>query len=262
MLNAIKKYKPRFESISRKISPKLNLILISDRYKGIIRVKQLRSHLTQLQELAKQLKSNADKQTCEQTIKQVDARMTQLLNKIKNDNSLKAQDIDREITDFNKSINQNVTLLRGKLAEQQRLQRIQEQMEIERKLREEEEKKLREMDEIKRRKAEIEERNRLEAIQRAEREAKELKLEQERLKREEIEREAELIRVEQERRDHELASRLAQDSQSSVSDDWQSSPTMLPRSVAVIIICSASLFIHLFLIRFMFKFIFQYSIFN
>jgi myosin-6 len=199
-----------------------------------MKVKQLRSHLTQLQELSKKLKSNSDKQNCEQTIKKCDSRMNELLRKLKTDNNLKTQDIDREINEFNKLINENVTLLKGKLAEQQRLQQIQEQMEKERKLKEEEEKKLKESEEIKRRKAEIEERHRLEAIARAEREAKELKAEQERQNREEIEREAEMFRLEQERRDHELASRLAQDSQSSVSDDWQSSPTMLPRSAAVI----------------------------
>jgi myosin-6 len=198
-----------------------------------MKVKQLRSHLTQLQELSKKLKSNSDKQNCEQTIKKCDSRMNELLRKLKVDNSLKVQDIDREINEFNKLINENVTLLKGKLAEQQRLQQIQEQMERERKLKEEEDKKLRESEEIKKRKAEIEERHRLEAIARAEREAKELKAEQERQKREEIEREAEIFRLEQERRDHELASRLAQDSQSSISDDWQSSPTMLPRSAAV-----------------------------
>ena len=206
-----------------------------DRYKGLIRLKQLQSHLTELQKLVKQLKSNSDKQNCEQTIRQVDHRMSQLLQKIKSDNRLKGQDIDREINEFNKSINENVSLLRGKLAEQIRLQRIEEEMERERKIREEEEKKLRDLEEIKRRKAEIEERNRLEAIARAEREAKELRAEQERQLREHMEREAELKRLEQERRDHELASRLAQDSQSTVSDDWQSSPTMLPRSAAVFI---------------------------
>jgi hypothetical protein len=42
-----------------------------------------------------------------------------------------------------------------------------------------------------------------------------------------------MFRLEQERRDHELASRLAQDSHSSISDDWQSSPTMLSRSAAL-----------------------------
>ncbi len=161
----------------------------------------------------------------------IDSTFNEHLSKLKTDNSLKAQDIDREINEFNKLINQNVTLLRRKLAQQQRLQSIQEQMEREKKLKEEQEKQLRELQEIKRRKAQIEERHRLEAIARAQRETKDLKAEQEKQNREDIETEDQMFRLEQERRDHELASRLAQDS--SISDDWQSSLTMLSRSAAL-----------------------------
>ena len=194
---------------------------------------QLRSHLIQLQELSKQLKSDSDKKLCEQTVRQVDSSMSQLINKLKTDDKLNAKDIDKEVNLLNKSINDNVSLLRGKLAEQERLLKIQQQMEIERKQREEEERKARELEDIKRRKAEMEERNRMETIARAEREAQLIKEEEERQHKEQSLVEAEMRRLEQERRDYELAQRLAQESESSVSDDWQSSPTMLPRSAAV-----------------------------
>ena len=205
-----------------------------NRYKGLIKVKQLRSHLFQLQELSKQLKSNADKQLCDQTIRQVDTQMNQLINKLKNDNNITANDVDRDVKQLNQSINENVSLLRSKLAEQERLMKIQQQMEIERKQREEEERKAREIEDMKRQKAEMEERNRFEAIARAEIEAKLMKEEEERRRTEQTLLEAEMKRLDQERRDYELATRLAQESQSTVSDDWQSSPTMLPRSAAVI----------------------------
>ncbi|CAG2101607.1 unnamed protein product [Medioppia subpectinata] len=215
MLNAINKYKPR--------------------YKGLLQVKQLRKHLIQLQELSKQLKSNSDKQMCDQTIKQVDADMNQMINKLKNsDNKMNAKDIDQDINRLNASINNNVSLLRGKLAEQERLMKIQQQMEAERKLREEEDRKAREMEDNKRKKAEMEERNRLETAARVERESREMRAAEERKHKEQSLLEAEMKRIEQERRDYELAARLAQDSESTVSDDWQSSPTMLPRSAAVL----------------------------
>lgn len=161
--------------------------------------------------------------------------MSRLIDKLKNDSNISGKDIERQVNQLSQSITENVNNLRSKVAEQERLLKIQQQMEIERKQREEEQRKAQELEDIKRRKAEIEERNRLEAIARAEREVQLAKEDEERQLKEQSLFEAELKRIEQERRDYELASRLAQDSQSngSVSDDWQSSPTMLPRSAAV-----------------------------
>ena len=159
------------------------------------------------------------------------------MNKLKTDDNINAKSIDRDIKQLNKSITDNVSQLKGKLAEQERLLNIQKQMEMERKHREEEERKVRELDEIKKKKAEIEERNRLEAQARAEKEAQVAKVELERQQKEQSFLDTEMKRIEQERRDYELASRLALDSQCSVGEDWQSSPTMLPRSAAVSVQC-------------------------
>lgn len=229
MLSAIHKYRPRYVMNRSEVGSHS----LFNRYKGLQKVRQLRNHLLQLQELSKQLKSNADKQLCDQTIKQVDTQMSQLTDRLKNEDNITAKDIDKDVNQLNQSINEKVALLRQKVAEQERLLQIQKQMEIERKQREEEERKARELEEIKRQKAAIEERNRLEAIARAEREAQLIKEEEERRRAEQTLLEAEMKRLEQERRDYELATRLAQESQSTVSDDWQSSPTMLPRSAAV-----------------------------
>ncbi|XP_054163685.1 unconventional myosin-VI-like isoform X2 [Oppia nitens] len=214
MMNALNKYRPR--------------------YKGLIKVKQLKSHLLQIHELSKHLTSNSDKEMFDKLLKKVDSDMSQLMNKLRNDNKINSKEIDREIQQMNESINGNISQLKGKLAEQERLLKIQKQMEIERKQREEEERKVNELEENKRKKAEMEEKARLEAIAVAEREAKAAKEELEKQIKNQSLLETELKRIEQEKRDYELAARLAQDSESTISDDWQSSPTMLPRSAAVI----------------------------
>lgn len=193
-------------------------------------IKKQLKHIASLNDLTKQLKSNDEKQKFDETIKSIDKKITEFIKRIQIDDKITKNEIDKQINEINNFINNHVTLLRNKLAEQERLAKIQQQMEEERKRNELEERKKKEEEEIKRRKAEIEERRRLDAATLAELEAKEKSQQQPLNNQRTIEEEAEIKRLEQERQDYELAKLLAEESSSSVSENWNSSPTLSPRS--------------------------------
>nr|CAD7423965.1 unnamed protein product [Timema monikensis] len=171
------------------------------RYQGISKIKGLQERLTRMSAIVNQLKK--DKESSVSEVQKLQADMTASILKIKSDVKISASAVDRLYVDLLARSDRISGDLQKKLQqqksaeEQQRLRKIQEEMEREKKLKEEEE----------RRKKEEEETRRLTAA------ALQAQLEKEAL---EDTRYRE--QLEQERRDHELALRLAQETNGQVED--------------------------------------------
>ncbi|KAG5673983.1 hypothetical protein PVAND_003979 [Polypedilum vanderplanki] len=199
------------------------------RYKGIIKVNALRKNLKEMETIVNQLKNERD--TMLKQLKDIDQQIDTAIKKIKSNEKIKSQEIDGYYFMLNGKANQQMNTIKIKLQEQknaeeqERLRQIQLKMEAERKAKEEEERRIREEEENRRKKAEME-------LRRKQEEAERLRLEEEDrraalLLQAQLEKEAQedskyRQQLEQERRDHELALRLAQESNGQIDE----SPTM------------------------------------
>lgn len=195
------------------------------RYKGIGKINSLQSMLVRMESIIGQLKR--DKESSYNEVKALQSDMKAAVNKIKMNTHIKADEVNELYTQLMNKANSQMGTLQKKLQnqksadEQERLRKIQLEMENEKKRKEEEEKKKKEEDEIRKRKLEIEENRRKEEEERKRQEVQDMKAAaalQEQLRREAEEDAIFRDQLEQERRDHELALRLAQETNGQVED--------------------------------------------
>ncbi|XP_037948993.1 myosin heavy chain 95F isoform X3 [Teleopsis dalmanni] len=195
------------------------------RYQGIAKINKIRLNAQKTIEIATGLKNG--REVIINEVNDIYRQIEDAIKSIKENEKITSREIDSLHTVVMANMNKVTVDLNSKLKEQQqaeeqeRLRKIQEALEAERRAREEEERKKQEEEENKRLKAEME----------ARRKAEELK----RLKQEEEDRRAALAlqaqlekeaqddakyrqQLEQERRDHELALRLANESNGQVED--------------------------------------------
>lgn len=122
------------------------------RYKGIIKIKSLKTQIKKLEQVANELKK--DKETNLKDIRSIESAMLSAISTIKNDSKIKTQQIEKLYNDLLNRSNNQMLILQKKMQEQRndeeqaRLRKIQEEMEKERKEKEEEERKRRDEEEI------------------------------------------------------------------------------------------------------------------
>ncbi|KAF5299207.1 hypothetical protein FQA39_LY02380 [Lamprigera yunnana] len=192
---------------------------------GIRKIKDLGKKLDGLNAIANQLKK--DKETSTNQINALKTDVANSIGRIKGDYNIKAAIIDSLFNELLGKFDNQMNTLNKKLLdqknaeEQERLRKIQEEMERERKRKEEEEQRLREEEENRRKKAEMEARRKKEEEERKKQEEADKKaaLELQALQ----EREAQEERIyqehlEQDRQDHEIALRLAHESNGQVEE--------------------------------------------
>ncbi|XP_069956344.1 unconventional myosin-VI isoform X2 [Cherax quadricarinatus] len=194
------------------------------RYMGILKIKSLQGQLQQMLGIVNQLKK--EKESSLATVKKLEGNMDATITKIQT-TVMSREEIDKEVNGLVNSLNAELSVLHKKLTqqknaeEQERIRRIQEEMERERKKKEEEERKRREEEEIRKKKSEMEARRKQEEVLRRKQEEEDRKAAealQIQLAKEEAESECLAQQEEQERRDHELALRLANETNSAVDD--------------------------------------------
>lgn len=188
------------------------------RYKGIAKINSLQAKLLQMEASIGQLKK--DKQSSLSELKKLQADMTSAIQKIKRDEKIKPAEVDKMYTHLLNTTNSQMNQLQKKVQEQknaeeqERLRKIQEEMEKEKRRKEEEERRKREEEENRRRKIEMEARRKAEEEERKRQEEEDRKAAavlQAQLEKEALENTRYREQLEQERRDHELALRLAQE---------------------------------------------------
>nr|CAD7570088.1 unnamed protein product [Timema californicum] len=195
------------------------------RYQGISKIKGLQERLTRMSAIVNQLKK--DKESSVLEVQKLQADMTASILKIKSDVKISASAVDRLYADLLARSDRISGDLQKKLQqqksaeEQQRLRKIQEEMEREKKLKEEEERRKKEEEETRRLKAEMEIRRKAEEEERKRQEEADKRTAaalQAQLEKEALEDTRYREQLEQERRDHELALRLAQETNGQVED--------------------------------------------
>lgn len=177
-----------------------------------------------MQDISNQLK-NRDK--CIADIKLLQTGLENAIRRIKDNAKIKAAEIDTLYTVLVNQVNKQMgslqeTLKQQKIADEQaRLKKIQQELELEERKKKEEERKKREEEENRKKKLEMEARRKAEEEQRRMQELEDQKTAaaiQAQLEKEAVEESRFRELLEQERRDHELAVRLAQESNGQVED--------------------------------------------
>ncbi|XP_065211254.1 myosin heavy chain 95F-like isoform X1 [Planococcus citri] len=200
------------------------------RYRGVIKMNSLKSILNKMEPLIGQLKEG--KASFTENVNRLQSNFDASIKKIKNNEAISEDEIDKMYTNLMNEANKQLGELQQKVAkqksseEQSRIRKLQEDMEIERKRKVEEERKKKETQDLKKQKIEMEIRRKAEEHEQ-EKQMLEIskttnffEIEEEQKKIEKQLRE----KLEQERRDHELALRLARET-NSVLDDAQPSNT-------------------------------------
>ncbi|KAI4482923.1 hypothetical protein M0802_013597 [Mischocyttarus mexicanus] len=194
------------------------------RIKGLVKIKFLQSQLIQIQDVSKQLK-NRDK--CVADIKRLQTDLENSIRRIKENTKIKPDEIDTLYTNLVNQINKQMESMQNmvkqqKIAEEQaRMKKIQQELELEKHMKEEEERKKKEEEDNRKKKLEMETRRKVEEEQRKLQELEDQKaaaIIQAQLEKEAMEENRYRELLEQERRDHELAVRLAQESNGQVED--------------------------------------------
>ncbi|KAJ3665011.1 hypothetical protein Zmor_000532 [Zophobas morio] len=206
------------------------------RIKVLSKIKNLNGNLKKMEAIAGQLKK--EKESTTNDINKLKNEIVATMDKIKKDGKIQPSAIDALYAQIVAKVDNQMDSLQKKLLaqknaeEQARLRKIQEEMEREKKRKEEEERRLKEEEENRRKKAEMEAKRKLEEEQRRKqeeadrREAERLQAEQ---AKEALDERRYQERLEQERQDHELALRLAQESNGQIEE----SPPMIRKSEAV-----------------------------
>jgi len=195
------------------------------RYRGIARINSVKEKLQRSTDIVGQLKGS--KELILKQANDVHNLINAYVKNIQNDGHISAKTIDKMYSDvitkvdnFNNSIKNELQKQR-QAEEQERLRKIQEALEAERREKEEEQRRIREDEENRRKKIEIETKRKLEELERKRQEDEDLRAAvalQAQLEQEAQEDSQYRQQLEQERRDHELALRLAQESNSQVDD--------------------------------------------
>ncbi|XP_013109162.1 myosin heavy chain 95F isoform X3 [Stomoxys calcitrans] len=200
------------------------------RYQGIAKINKIRMNAQKTVEIAGGLKKGRDEIV--QEVADINRQIDDTILKIKMNEKITPREIDGLYTNVMANMNKITVDLNTKLKEQQqaeeqeRLRKIQEALAAERKAKEEEERRLREDEDNKRLKAEMEARRKAEEVQRLKQEEEDRRAAlalQAQLEKEAIDDAKYRQQLEQERRDHELALRLATESNGQVED----SPPMI-----------------------------------
>ncbi|XP_013109166.1 myosin heavy chain 95F isoform X4 [Stomoxys calcitrans] len=203
------------------------------RYQGIAKINKIRMNAQKTVEIAGGLKKGRDEIV--QEVADINRQIDDTILKIKMNEKITPREIDGLYTNVMANMNKITVDLNTKLKEQQqaeeqeRLRKIQEALAAERKAKEEEERRLREDEDNKRLKAEMEARRKAEEVQRLKQEEEDRRAAlalQAQLEKEAIDDAKYRQQLEQERRDHELALRLATESNGQVED----SPPMIRKS--------------------------------
>ncbi|KAI4457701.1 myosin [Holotrichia oblita] len=206
------------------------------RIQGSVKIKGLNTRVKQMESIVAQLKK--EKEISMKEITSLTTDITKALERIRKEDNISAKVIDELYTQLLNKMNQEMTTLQRRVQEQkiaeeqERLRKIQEEMERERKRKEEEERRKREEEEDRKKKAEMEARRKKEEEERKKQEDAERKaaLELQKQKEKEAEEERKMEQhLEQERQDHELALRLAQESNGQLEE----SPPLSRKSEAV-----------------------------
>ncbi|XP_044011291.1 myosin heavy chain 95F isoform X2 [Aphidius gifuensis] len=207
------------------------------RIKGIIKIKNFKKQLTQMHDISKQLNISSRDKTINDII-QLQKDIDISVDKIKNNPTINTTDIDLLYTKLSNGVSNMMNYLQDtvkqqKIAEEQtRLKNIKLQMEADEKLKNEELNKKKEDDENRRKRIDMEARRKNEEAERFKQEEEDKKTAlalQLQLENEEMENSRYRELLEQERRDHDLAVRLAQESNGQVED----SPPLPRRSEQV-----------------------------
>ncbi|BES87602.1 Myosin N-terminal SH3-like domain [Nesidiocoris tenuis] len=195
------------------------------RYKGIQKINNLQSIISRMEALIGQMKKDKDSSLKE--MKNLQHEMKDSVKKIKLNPKIKPEEVNAMHTSLMNKANRELAKLQQKLEfqkdeeEKERLKKIEEEIRKERERREKEEKEKQMEEQNKKLKVEMEMRRQLEEEAQKLLEEKnkvaemKLQLEREKQEQEELCRRGQL---EQERRDHELALRLAHESNSQVDD--------------------------------------------
>ncbi|KAM6954644.1 myosin VIa isoform 2-T2 [Aplochiton taeniatus] len=194
------------------------------RIDGLVKVRNLKTRMDKFNEVVTGLKEG--KQEMGKQIQELDTSITALMVKIKSTMMTRIQ-IDHEYQALVTRSEQLLTAMQNKKKEEEekeRLKRIQEEMEREKKRRQEEEQKRKQEEEEKRQKAEMEQKRKHEEEERKKRDEEERKMQAEMEVQLEAEREEEAARqviLEQERRDRELAMRIASSESELIPEESQ-----------------------------------------
>ncbi|KAK9506770.1 hypothetical protein O3M35_008647 [Rhynocoris fuscipes] len=195
------------------------------RYLGISKINTLQSIISRMESIINQFRK--DKESSITEVRKIQQEIKDAISKIKNNSKIRADEINSMYATLMNKANRELAALQKKLEyqkdeeERERLRRIEEEMKKEKMRKEEEERRKRQEEENKKIKAEMELRRKQEEEELRRQEELDKKaaaqLQMELLK--EAEEEARRRgQLEQERRDHELALRLAQESNSQVDD--------------------------------------------
>ncbi|XP_032673901.1 myosin heavy chain 95F isoform X2 [Odontomachus brunneus] len=205
------------------------------RIRGMMKIRNLKKQLIRMEETASQLK-NREKSS--RDMKRLENDFEMAMDKIKRNPRITPTEIDGLYMSLVNQMNRQMADLQNmmkqeKVAEEQaRLKKIQQELELEKKRKEEEERKKREEEEHRKKKFEMEARRKIEEEQRRKQEEEDQKTAvalQAQLQKEAMEETRYRELLEQERRDHELAVRLAKESNGQVED----SPPPMRRSEQV-----------------------------
>uniref|UniRef100_A0A1B0C2W7 Myosin motor domain-containing protein n=1 Tax=Glossina palpalis gambiensis TaxID=67801 RepID=A0A1B0C2W7_9MUSC len=195
------------------------------RYEGISKINKIRHNAQKTVEIAAGLKKG--REDIIEEVNDINRQIDEAINQIKKNSKITTREIDALYTTIMANMNKTTVDLNTKLKEQkqaeeqERLRRIQEALEAERRAKEEEELRKREEQETKRIKAEMETRRKAQEVERVQQEEEDRKAAmalQAQLEKDAQDDAKYRRQLEQERRDHELALRLANESNSQVED--------------------------------------------
>ncbi|XP_055622770.1 myosin heavy chain 95F isoform X1 [Toxorhynchites rutilus septentrionalis] len=195
------------------------------RIKGIMKINAIKANLGKMKEIALQLKVERDNML--KQVATVQSSIDDAVVRIKANPQITAAAVDGLYAGIMAKIDAQMKTIHLKLQEQrnaeeqERLRKIQAALEAEKKIKEAEERRLREEEDNRKKKAEMEARRKEDEIRRLRQEEEDRKAAlalQAQLEREAQEDIQYRQQLEQERRDHELALRLAQESNGQVED--------------------------------------------
>ncbi|XP_053970179.1 myosin heavy chain 95F isoform X3 [Anastrepha ludens] len=195
------------------------------RYQGIAKINKVRLNAQKTIEIAGGLKNGRDEFVSE--VNGIHRQVDEAIKTIKTNEKITSREIDGLYTSVMANMNKLTVDLNTKLKEQkqaeeqERLRKIQEALEAERRAKEDEERKKLEEEENKRLKAEMESRRKVEEVQRVKQEEEDRKAAlalQAQLEKEAQDDAKYRQQLEQERRDHELALRLANETNGVVEE--------------------------------------------
>uniref|UniRef100_A0A2M4BA63 Putative myosin class v heavy chain n=1 Tax=Anopheles marajoara TaxID=58244 RepID=A0A2M4BA63_9DIPT len=196
------------------------------RLRGIGKVKAIQANLSKMHNIAGQLRS-ADRDNMQERIRAVQTLIEQAIAMIRANPNISSATIDQQNDNIMRRFDEDMKLINVKLQEQrnaeeqERLNKIKQALEAEQRRKEEEERRQREEEETRKKKAEMEARRKEEELRRIRQEDEDRKAAlalQAQLEKEAQEDIQYRQQLEQERRDHELAVRLAQESNGQVEE--------------------------------------------